>query len=78
MTGNDTYQTFEVKVSLSELIDHNLEGFLDLISELATGSPLLMDINYALIGVDTDEQAVILRVTGDTSAIEENEDKEDE
>ena len=75
MSGNDTYQTFEVKVSVSELIDLNLEGFLDLLSELATGSALLMDINYELIGVDIDEQAVILRVTGDTSEIEKEEDE---
>jgi hypothetical protein len=78
MTGKliPTFKEFEVKVSLSELIDNDFEGFLDLISELATGAVLLQDISYSLIGVDTDEQAVILKVIGDTSTIDKLEAEE--
>ena len=38
-----------VKVHLSNLIDNDLENFLDLISVGLTGSDLLMDINYDIL-----------------------------
>lgn len=80
MTGSPNlkdFKKFEVKVALSELLDNDFEGFLDLISELATGTQLLMDISYEIIGVDAEEQAVIFSVIGDTSAIEEEEEEDD-
>jgi hypothetical protein len=50
-----------VWVSLGELIDYDLEGFLDLIAERA-GYPLLMDIDYDISEHKNNE--VLLRVTG--------------
>ena len=58
----DSYRTFEVKVSLDEIIDNDFEGFLDLIAEL-TGNPLLMDISYRMLRVEDD--MLILEVSGD-------------
>jgi hypothetical protein len=58
-----------VEVDLSEIIDTDLEGFLDILSERATGSPLLMDISYRIVSVEND--TLKIEVDGDTSAIEE-------
>ncbi len=62
------FVTIEVAVDLSDIISSDLEGFLDLISEAATGSPLLMDITYNMIRV-TALGALQILVTGDVSEI---------
>ena len=41
----------DVTVELNEIIDNDLEGFLDLILERA-GEPLGMDVSYYVKGVD--------------------------
>lgn len=40
---------------------------LDLISEKLTNSPLLMEINYSVVGVDG--EMILLKVSGDVSEI---------
>lgn len=60
----DGYIEVKVEVGLNELIDADLEGFLDLVSEKATGTSLLMDVNYHLNRV-VDKYTVELVVTGD-------------
>lgn len=53
-TGYDpkeTFWRFEIDVDLGDLIDNDLEGFLDMISERATETPMLMDLNYGIAGV---------------------------
>lgn len=60
-------------MALSEIIDRDLEGFLDLISTLATGTELLLDMSWNITGVDIEEQILILDVEGDTSMIDEQE-----
>lgn len=66
-----------VKVELSDMIENDLEGFLDLISEKLTGSPLLMDIGYEPVSVF--EEELYLLVSGDVSEIcdEEQDNGED-
>lgn len=66
-----------VKVELSDMIENDLEGFLDLISEKLTGSPLLMDIGYEPVSVS--EEELYLLVSGDVSEIcdEEQDNGED-
>ena len=66
-----------VKVELSDLIENDLDGFLDLISEKLTGSPLLMDIGYEPVSVS--EEGLYLLVSGDVSEIcdEEQDNGED-
>lgn len=58
-----------VDVSLSDIINHDLEGFLDLLSEKATGTVLLMDIQYEII--EHRPASLTLKVTGDDSMIQE-------
>ena len=57
-----------VEVDLSDVIDNDLEGFLDLLSERAVNSPLLMDISYRIVGHDGD--TLKIEVDGDTSALD--------
>jgi hypothetical protein len=47
----ETYWQFTADVSLGDLIDNDLEGFLDLNRETATGTIRLMDLNYGIAGV---------------------------
>ena len=55
-------------VHLSDIIDNDLEGFLDLLSEKLIGSPLLMDINYDVVD-STAEVCIIIKVRGDVPEI---------
>ena len=52
-----------VTVELSDLIDNNLEGFLDILSEKAVGHECLMDINYKIVGHESDT-ILKIEVTG--------------
>ena len=59
-----------VKVHLSNLIDNDLENFLDLISVGLTGSDLLMDISYDILDVSKEEKNMLyILVSGDASLI---------
>lgn len=60
-----------VKVELSDLIENDLDGFLDLISEKLTRSPLLMDIGYEPVSVFEEESYLL--VSGDVSGILDEE-----
>lgn len=63
-----------VSVHIDEMIDRDREGFLDLISELAANSPLLMDIHYKVAGVGLEPGTIQLEVWGDDSLIEKEEE----
>lgn len=67
-----------VPVSLSDAIDNDLEGFLDLISEKLVGDASLLDISYASVGSRGTE--ILVSVTGDVtdvlSYLEESEEGE--
>lgn len=69
----------EIVIGLEDAVDHDLEGFLDLVSEAAVGSVTFMDFTYTVTGV-TPEGALILTVEGDVSEIinEEAEKAEDQ
>lgn len=59
-----------VKVHISDMIDNNLESFLDMISIGLVDSDLLMDVNYSVIGLCEDEpDTLYLLVRGDTSMV---------
>lgn len=76
ITEDNPYLSGNIIVDQNEMIDNDLEGFLDLISERLTGSPLLMDIDYKPIDVLEDGR-IIFRARGDVSSIldlEENEE----
>lgn len=61
-TTKDAYVERFVQVTLQELIENDLEGFLDLIAERA-GDPLMMDIGYSVDGMDVDGE-LLIKVTG--------------
>lgn len=60
----------EVHLDLNEAVERDLEGFIDLLSTLAIGDDLLMDVSWKVIGV-TDENLIRVIVSGDPSASEE-------
>ena len=63
------YHTF-VEVELGELIDNDLEGFLDLISTRAVGNGMLSDISWSLVDFKRPgDDTIILDVSGDVSAV---------
>lgn len=68
----DLYVEGDVVIDLSELIDHDLEGILDIMAERLTDSPLLMDINYSLVDI-LDEKSAVMRVRGDITNILETD-----
>lgn len=67
----DNYGEWEVTVHISEIINNDLEGFLDLLSELAVESTSLMDISYNVIGLGKEPNTLKIKVTGDKSQVDE-------
>ncbi len=62
-----------ITVHISDLIDNNLDSFLDIISEKLVGSVLLMDVTYDVVGFEEDNM-IVLKVRGDVSNIISEED----
>lgn len=56
-----------IRLELSELIRNDLEGALDIMSERLTGSGLLSDIAYEVVGHDGD--TLFVQVSGDAGLI---------
>lgn len=69
------YAVGVVTVDLSDFIDNDLEGILDLLSERLTGGPLLMDIAYKVVGHDGD--ALHIEVSGDVFEVVLDDDERD-
>jgi len=64
-----------VQMDLNDiLMAGSLDEFLLMLSERATGSPLLMDITYRVVG-SSPTNDVFIEVDGDPSAIEEDVDE---
>lgn len=55
-----------VEVDLGEIIDHDFEGFLDLLSKRLTGTGVLSDIRYSVVGHKLPD-VVLIEVGGDPS-----------
>jgi hypothetical protein len=53
-----------VWLSLGELIDNDFEGFLDLLSDKATDTIVLQNIEYQIVGLD-DHDNIEFRVKGE-------------
>lgn len=69
--NENNYITENIMIHLSDIIDMDLESFLDYLSITVTNSPLLMDISYDAIGI-LDKNNIIIQVHGDVSTIIEN------
>lgn len=65
-----------VLMDLCEVIDHDLEWFLDEISERLVGSPLLQEISYKTISVR--DETLLVYVEGKTDYLLECEGEEEE
>lgn len=66
LPDENNYVEIQIVVDLSELIDNDLEQFLDLIAERATGSVCLQDVNYGIVSYEGSD-TLLMRVTGDIS-----------
>lgn len=59
-----------VLMDLETFIDNDLDGVLDLLSGALTGSPLLMQVEYTVVGVKSqDSNTLFVQVSGDPSEI---------
>lgn len=76
----DEYNFVEgvIEVQPQEMIDNNIEDFLDLISErLLVDSYMFMDIGYRVVGC-VENDCVLMLVSGDVSEVLENKDEDEE
>lgn len=69
MSSNKKLFKRTVAVPLDEIISRDREGFLDLLSDLATSTDLLMDIHYRVTGFSVDGQEIFMEITGDDSQV---------
>ena len=63
MMLDDEYVHGNIILTTYELINNDLEGVLDIISERLIESPLLMDINYSVVSLYAEDELVFC-VTG--------------
>lgn len=64
-----------VAVDLSEIVEGDTEAFLDTLSELLTGGPLLMDISWKVRG--NEGNTLHIEVQGDASEAFDGDEGED-
>lgn len=60
---DDGFITGNIIMHISDVIDNDLEGFLDIISKALVNTPCLEDINYTILGV-TEPDNLLINVTG--------------
>ncbi len=71
--NEDNYIETEVVLELNNIVDTNLEGFLDMLSLGATDTEILSDIEYTIERLDP-WGGLIFSVRGDISLILDEED----
>lgn len=70
------YVSAIISCHISDMIDRDYEQFLDYIAIQMCNNDLLMDIDYEIVGLDTDDKnTVYLLVSGDVSNIIETDDE---
>lgn len=70
------YVSAVISCHISDMIDRDYEQFLDYIAIQMCNNDLLMDIDYEIVGLDTDDKnTVYLLVSGDVSNIIETNDE---
>lgn len=70
------YVSAIISCHISDMIDRDYEQFLDYIAIQMCNNDLLMDIDYEIVGLDTDDKnTVYLLVSGDVSNIIETNDE---
>lgn len=73
MADENNFVSGVVKVTLDEVIKRDLEGFLDLVSTRLTGSELLMEIGYQVVGHQGD--TLLIKVRGQVDQLLELEEE---
>lgn len=68
--NRDGYISGVVHVDLNDVIEKDLEGFLDTLSSKLTGTELLSDIKYTVVGVEDGDLAI--KVEGDPEMVLED------
>lgn len=53
-----------VAVGLNNVLETDFEGFLDIVSSLLIGNVLLQDISYKVVGCDSDDNTLHLKISG--------------
>lgn len=57
-----------VPVAVSNMIENDLEGFLEVLSVKLTGRPTLANIAYEVVGHE-DQSTVLMKVSGDATSL---------
>ena len=70
---DDWFIAVDIIIDPSAMIDHDLEGFLDLISDMVSGTVCLSEIDYDPVSL-TEQKNIVLRVTGNVSMVIEYPD----
>ena len=65
-----------IKVKLNDIKGKSLDDYLDMISEMLTGSCLLRGIEDSVAGADVEHNSVLIKVRGDVLAIIDEEYEE--
>lgn len=73
---NNNLVTGIVNIHISDIIDNDFEGFLDILSEKLVGSPCLMSIDYKAVAANNNE--IYLQVFGDASSVINFESEKEE
>lgn len=73
LRDENNYITGLITICVYDMIDMDIETFLDTLSTKLTGTTILHDINYEFIGNDNNDN-LIFRVTGDLDLIINDED----
>lgn len=68
IADEDNYIEVMITIHISDVIDNDLEGFLDILSKRVTNSPCLTDINYTVTDIHQ-KDTLVVKVTGDISDI---------
>lgn len=63
------YVSGVVQISFADVISFDFESLLDLMAEKLTGSLLVQDINYSVVGALNDGDTILINVSGDVSDV---------
>lgn len=72
LADKNGYVTGVVRVEFSEVIENDVEGFLDILSERLLETDLLSELSYQVVGVE-DRSALIVEVYGHVEDLEGEE-----
>jgi hypothetical protein len=69
LTKDNLWISGIVRMDVSDLIDLDFEGFLDLCSEKLTDADLLMEVDYKIVGFNEEKQELFMKIEGNPEEI---------